>query len=155
MKTPPDLKLSHIKTVVCGNIIEEYIYEKPYAYNVAPFRRDFSKESESSPLDKHYNINRARRFLRWIVNANLPTEFKPQFLTLTYDINQTDRKKTISDFRACIRYLNEHLSTKLQYTAVLENQKRGAFHVHLIIYNANPNPNKIIKKNIPIPKNQT
>jgi hypothetical protein len=72
------------------------------------------------------------------INVNVKTAidsgFFPRFLTLTVQENCLDREKIFywfSLFRQ-LKIFVENFGTK--YTLVLEHQKRGALHCHLIIY---------------------
>jgi len=71
---------------------------------------------------------------------------KPKFLTLTYEGNMSDRVLALKDFSLFIRRFNYHLLRKekkakdrkkqvLKYMAVIEYQKRGAAHFHIVFFN--------------------
>jgi hypothetical protein len=47
----------------------------------------------------------------------------------------TDIKYSNNKFRSFIKRLNRHLSSKAEYVAVIEFQKRGAIHYHVIFFN--------------------
>jgi len=91
-------------------------------------------------VKKH--LKRAKANLRRIINANVGQygeEFTAKFLTLTFKENNTDLCYANSQFTKFIKRLNYKVfNTKisnLKYTAVVEFQKRGAVHYHVILYN--------------------
>ncbi len=66
-----------------------------------------------------------------MMTANANPELD-KFLTLTYKENLTDIGKARKDFDRFIKRLNHHYNTQLKYIAVVEFQKRGAIHFHLL-----------------------
>jgi hypothetical protein len=82
--------------------------------------------------DKSNSINKRNKLIR-LINSN------PQltnFVTLTYSDNVTSFECSASifdDFRRRInKYMLETFSLKFEYVAVIEFQKRGAIHYHLL-----------------------
>lgn len=78
-----------------------------------------------------YNRSLRRAFAR----AKLIAFFNPdlnQFITLTYKANITDCNRVISDLKIFFKSQRRHLTIPIKYLYVLELQKRGAIHVHLI-----------------------
>lgn len=79
---------------------------------------------------------RARNNLRRLVLANFSNSSK--FITLTFRDNVTDIELANKTFKRFIKYVNEDLtkhygkSSKLAYVAVIEFQKRGSIHYHMI-----------------------
>jgi hypothetical protein len=56
------------------------------------------------------------------------------FVTFTYAENQLDRKVAQTDFRNCIRRLETYLKRSVGYAFALEQQQRGAWHIHAVIF---------------------
>ena len=74
------------------------------------------------------SINRTRTELRRLINSNPQLN---KFLTLTFADNVTDIKISNSIFNQFIKRLTYKYS-QLEYVAVIEFQKRGAIHYHLL-----------------------
>lgn len=126
------------KYIQSGNVLERYEYEKPIIEGYVEYKKA-SKGRQSVASDKDSEVNRkkvcdrARRDLRRIVNSNIMPYSK--FLTLTFKDNVQDIKLCNREFSKFIQRLNYYLKFKVQYSGVIEFQKRGAIHYHVIIYN--------------------
>src|SRR5699024_718822 len=87
------------------------------------------------------SLSRTIRNIRRSINANVGAwgDYFPKFMTLTFKQNIKDHKTANDEFRKFIRRLNYRVTgqkrTILKYTAVVERQKRGAIHYHVIFYN--------------------
>jgi len=130
-KIPTKLELITTKVTKSGNYYEVRHYERPYVrgYTVdraVPLRKPSSERRSD-------NISRARNTLIRRVLAN-STRNKPLFLTLTYASNMQDRDKAVSDFARFVRSVRR-LYGKLDYVYVLETQARGAWHIHVLVFN--------------------
>lgn len=102
------------------------------------------KSEKSDNYEEHRKqvLQRAKKNLRRLINANVGQygkEFTAKFLTLTFKDNVKDLDKANYEFKKFIQRLNYYcFGTKkanLKYTCVVEFQKRGAIHYHVIIYN--------------------
>ena len=118
------------KIIVSGDIIEFYDYEKTLKGKGGYKMTDDIKQKE-----KNYNstvINR-RNNVRRLVTSN----FEPRmcnFLTLTFAKNMTDLKFANNEFKKFIKRLKYQFKIQnLKYVCVIEFQKRGAIHYHVII----------------------
>ena len=137
------------KIVQSGDIIEIYEYEKGYlkGYKLTDSEKEKNgrlKGEKSNNYEEHRKqvLQRAKKNLRRLINANVGQygkEFAAKFLTLTFKENIKDLDKANYEFEKFIKRLNYHcFGTKkanLKYTCVVEFQKRGAIHYHVIIYN--------------------
>jgi len=135
------------KIIKSGDIIEIYEYSVGYlkGYTLTDNELINRTYSESNPDDtdsRERSLKRAKANLRRLINANVGQygkEFTAKFLTLTFKDNVTDLDKANYEFEKFIKRLNYHcFGTKkanLKYTCVVEFQKRGAIHYHIIIYN--------------------
>ena len=137
------------KIVQSGDIIEIYEYEKGYlkGYELTDSEKVKNgrlKGEKSNNYEEHRKqvLQRAKKNLRRLINANVGQygkEFTAKFLTLTFKDNVKDLDKANYEFEKFIKRLNYHcFGTKkanLKYTCVVEFQKRGAIHYHVIIYN--------------------
>lgn len=124
------------KVVISGKVIEVYSYDEPVFYDYADSKRvgrSVSASEEDKIINRQKTLNRASRDLRRIINCNIRKFSK--FLTLTFAENVTDLDKANNEFKKFIKRLNYHYGIKLKYTAIVEFQKRGAIHYHVVLYN--------------------
>lgn len=135
----------HKKIVQSGDIIEVYEYENGYLKGYSDKSNNTGRKKEkSSNYEEHRKqvLQRAKKNLRRLINSNVGQygdEFIAKFLTLTFKDNVQDLKKANYEFEKFMKRLNYFcFGTKkanLKYTCVVEFQKRGAIHYHVIIYN--------------------
>lgn len=131
--------LKHIKSrvIVSGNTVEITTYENGYYRNYQSSnivgRSSKSTSAENKILNREKTMKRARANVRRIVCANPQLN---KFFTLTFAKNVTDLKYANNQFRCFIKRLNRYLvkngKSSVQYIAVVEFQKRGAIHYHLL-----------------------
>ena len=129
---------------VAGNVLTEKIYEKHqcvgYAVSKRKPRRELSPEEQEE--NQRRSALRARKTLVDAVNANFGWarrgfrygDKSVKFLTLTYKENMTDYARLSGDFDLFKHRLEYHLQEKIQYVCVPEQQKRGAWHLHVLLY---------------------
>lgn len=136
------------KIIQSGDIIEIYEYSEGYlrGYELTCSEKEKigRKSEKSNNYEEHRKqvLQRAKKNLRRLINANVGQygkEFTAKFLTLTFRDNVTDIEMANYEFEKFIKRLNYHcFGTKkanIKYTCVIEFQKRGAIHYHVIIYN--------------------
>lgn len=126
-------KLPNFKIYKSGPIVEVYWYKGRY---IMP--RDSGRD---------FAVFRAKTNLRRLISANSgqwfdehkQRFFNPQFYTLTYAKNEVDVCKASNDFKLFIKRFNYDVFNSkkavLKYSVVIEFQKRGAIHYHLLLYN--------------------
>ena len=137
------------KIVYSGDIVEVYEYDKGYlkGYELTDSEKGKNgrlKGEKSNNYEEHRKqvLQRAKKNLRRLINANVGQygkEFTAKFLTLTFRDDVKDLDKANYEFKKFIQRLNYYcFGTKkanLKYTCVIEFQRRGAIHYHVIIYN--------------------
>jgi len=135
------------KIIQSGDIIEIYEYSEGYLKGYTLTEKEINNRafSESNPDDtdsRERSLQRAKKNLRRLINANVGQygkEFTAKFLTLTFKDNVKDLDKANYEFKKFIQRLNYYCfgvkKNNLKYTCVVEFQKRGAIHYHVIIYN--------------------
>lgn len=135
------------KLVISGRFLEMYTYSKG-VYKVYGKNKNGRAgkgvviDEEQKEKNRNTAIMRARRTIKRIVNANIGQwgdDVTCKFLTLTFAGNVNNVDVANYEFKKFIKRLNyEIYGTKcsyLKYTAVIEFQKRGAVHYHVIFYN--------------------
>lgn len=141
------MKYKH-KIVTSGNIIELYSYEKEVQTGKDAERdRNNGRRGDTDIKGKEWiyevkqknrsdSLQKASKRLRREINANVDRwGEKSKFVTLTYADNMKDLKESNYNFKKFIQRLNYKLGIKLKYSCVVEFQKRGAIHYHLLAYN--------------------
>jgi len=128
------------KAIISGKQIEIYEYKESVIYGYLDTKKGSKgRQSVASDEDKEINrekvFKRARTNLRRLINANIESDSK--FLTLTFKDNITDLDLANKEFKKFIMRLNYNFKIKLKYSCVIEFQKRGAIHYHVILYNLN------------------
>lgn len=127
-----------LKVIQSGNVIEVYEYKNPVLQGYSDKRKTVKgRQAVANEEDKETNrdkvLQRARKNVRRIINANIQKHSK--FLTLTFKENIQDIPQANKEFMLFIKRLSYHLGYKVQYTAVVEFQERGAIHFHVLLYN--------------------
>jgi len=125
------------KAVKSGDIIEVYEYE--YHVVVGEPRRRTGPPAEPVEVDKEVYRKRAAwrasRELRRIINANIGRHGgKDVFMTLTFAENIQDIKQANYEFKKFRQRLEYELKLKLKYVCIIEFQRRGAIHYHLLLF---------------------
>lgn len=139
---------SRQKLLITGDIVQLSQFAKSFGVGkrkLKPLRKNEPAETISEDSRKKAYA-RARRNLINTINTNVFQWFDPNgrpypavFLTLTFAENITDIETANYEFTLFIRRLSwEILHAKdsfLKYVTVIEFQKRGAIHYHVIFFN--------------------
>ncbi len=120
------------KFIVSGNVFEFYEYENPVVKGFETQKKGRANQGITTQETKEENRKkiayRARNTVRRTANANPQLR---KFVTLTFAENMTDIKKARYEFDKFIKRLKSRFRY-LQYICVIEFQKRGAIHFHLL-----------------------
>ena len=134
------MKGTSYRVIKSGNTVELYEYEHDY-YSAEKIEKDADKKVEiekceivNSEYYRKRNDHRARQEVRRLINANWKGGKMEYFITLTYAENMQDAEKAYSNFRSFLKSLRRRYSNDLKYLAVMEWQKRGAIHFHVIVH---------------------
>ena len=131
------------KMVISGKFIDIYKYDKLV---VTGFNRDINlnkkSEGKSSNQKSQSSIHRTKKNIRNITNSN-PQLTK--FLTLTFKKNIEDIDFANYEFMQFVKRM-KFKYPDFQYLAVIEFQKRGAVHYHIICNLPYVNKKLIAKK---------
>lgn len=119
------------QTIISGNYVEYKTFSRPvgYGYRV-PERPTRAKKPQKKRLD---NLARAKKRIFRLTMAN-ELRYKPIFLTLTYERNMKRRETAVRDAGCFFRSIRREFP-RMQYLYTLERQKRGAWHIHALIFN--------------------
>lgn len=131
-------KFYNKKIVWSGNIVEVYEYENSIVKGETNngLGRLLEADEENKKRHRKNTLARARRHVRRLINANVNAwGEKPKFLTLTFAENVQDIKQANYEFKKFRQRLEYDLEIKLKYVVVIEFQKRGAIHYHVVFFN--------------------
>lgn len=126
---------TYLKVIVTGHVLEVYEYER---LPVLPSQKKKEKDSkleldmteyDNTVSDRQNNMQKARNRLRRLITANFNENSK--FITLTFKDNLKDVKKANKEFKKFIQRMRYRYGN-FKYAAVIEFQKRGAVHYHMM-----------------------
>lgn len=128
------MKGSYAKIIIAGSIIDYTEYTQLNVENDpinAREKRETTENCEGLFADENYaKTQRYRRSkVRQLINANYDSNSK--FITLTHRENTVDLPKAQRKFKIFIKELRKTYPD-LKYVAVIEFQKRGSIHYHMI-----------------------
>ena len=135
------LAIPRFKLIKTGQAIYEfYAYERSFGFDPISgkkykvVRSQCEREAEPYTLSKHFeklkrNISRARNQFRRLVGANFTSG--DWFVTLTFRENVTDINRALKLWKAYARKIKQRYG-ELRYIGVIEFQRRGAIHFHII-----------------------
>ncbi|MEN4469285.1 rolling circle replication-associated protein [Staphylococcus hominis] len=92
------------------------------------------KEYEKHSINRSENltsIKNTMKSLRRLIQNNFFGKSNELWVTLTYAENQTDNEQVTKDFKVFMKKLRRRYS-EMEYLVVLEPQKRGAWHLHVL-----------------------
>lgn len=127
-------KIYQIKYVVSGSVIERYTYEKNQFVGFEPKNKNGkNKNGITTSENRAFSLGRARKIVMRTINSN-PCLNK--FLTLTFEENITDLDYANNELKKWIKRVNYQVfktkKSEMKYVAVIEFQKRGAVHYHIL-----------------------
>ena len=149
--------ITNKKLVISHNHWEFYHFAKAISYgDRRPPQCVRAGPKQNKLENRKLSFRRSKKNLRRLVNTNAKTINGPngekytfKFLTLTFKEELQDIKKANYLFKKFIQRFSYHIykkENKLMYVAVIEFQKRGAIHYHLILFNIPYTKAKIINK---------
>lgn len=96
----------------------------------------FEFEKAETRAESEHSLRMTFKRLRYLVNNNFHGNKNELFITLTYAENMTDRERLYKDYEKFIKRLRYKLKLKtadLDYLSVVEPQRRGAWHMHVLL----------------------
>lgn len=133
---------------ITGDYTEVYRFEpchnwKNLSFFSSPGRIGHSDLNKSIRLLREFlfdfkfqdkNFSRRKRSIRHLINSNCLDVEKCSFLTLTYAENMKDCSLGKKDLRLFLKKLVYHFPAFSKYLWVMERQKRGAVHFHIVFF---------------------
>ena len=129
------------KLIISGNVVEYYEYENGYIKGGTSSGGRGDGNGENQNKNRKDTISRAQKRLRRLINSNAGQygDCTSKFFTLTFGEQVEDIEQANIEFKNFIKRLNWKLyETKkrvIKYSAVIEFQKTGRIHYHIIFYN--------------------
>ena len=137
---------SIVKLVICGNILK-VVYSNIISNNLENYKKISKNEmldlksgeiiqfqKSETRKDNIVSLKRTITRLRDLINCNFLGADNELFITLTYKENMTDYKKLYKDFDLFFKKLKYRFKDiEFCYISAIEPQKRGAWHVHLLL----------------------
>lgn len=121
------------KYIITGHIIEIYEYKNYVHGKGGNTGVKKGQANEENKLKNYSNTNQRRRdIIRRLACCNFNNKYD-KFLTLTFAENKTDIQECNILFKAFIRKLKNKYNSNLKYLGVIEFQKRGAVHYHVLL----------------------
>jgi hypothetical protein len=117
------------KITITGNLVRHHHYEKPIS-KLVKVRENYTQNKENQRTTR--SLYRTRCNLVDTINTNLTPYTK--FITLTYAENMENRDKASYDLKQFTKRFKRHYGYNLPYIGLLEKQKRGALHFHLVVF---------------------
>lgn len=118
------------KIIITGSIYELYEYEKTIVGKGG--HKEIKDLMQKEKNYQNQNVRR-RNNVRRLVCANFTNE-NCKFLTLTFAENVTDIKACNLEFKNFVKRLKHNYKLEnLKYISVIEFQKRGAVHYHVML----------------------
>lgn len=118
------------KMIISGRFVELYEYEEKIAKGFEAKRKGRAcvATAENAKINRGKVASRARAKITRVINANPQLN---KFLTLTFAKNVTDLDEAQNAFKLFVMRL-VYKYNSFQYVSVVEFQKRGAVHFHLL-----------------------
>jgi len=137
----PNHSMHNYKIRYLGDRVEILHFGAP---KIAGYKRTWTPiRKEGRTMANEQNAKRARKAIYEIVEINKTPYTK--MITLTYKENMQDYDKLAHDFKMFIKSMKRK-GYQFPYLWVVEKQKRGALHVHLIVFQDDYIPVDDIKK---------
>lgn len=127
-----------VKMIVSGHVYEVLKYGKSVKVGETRniYGRSLRASEESKKEIRKKTLNKAKSMIRRLINANINAWGETaKFVTLTFAENVTNVKQANYEFKKFRQRLEYKLKIKLKYVAVVEFQKRGAIHYHVVFFN--------------------
>jgi hypothetical protein len=137
-------RLKRSGNVVKSNRYEEFQRRGFERKNLVEKKRAKVTDPKQKEMNSLRSGRRAKDKLVDIINSNfglrsrenVPGRKSVKFLTLTYKKCMDNLSRAHDDFVKLIDQIGHYLDEKVEYIAVPELQKRGAWHLHVVLYSS-------------------
>ncbi|WP_139653013.1 rolling circle replication-associated protein [Raoultibacter phocaeensis] len=109
-----------------------------YVYSTSELR-PYSKGETGTKSDHRRSIHRAFNAIKQLINCNYDEPSHVRFLTLTYAENMRNNKRIRNDWTVFSRNMRKRYGPH-EYLYVKEQQGRGAWHLHCVLFFGSPAP---------------
>jgi len=135
-----------VKSTVYGREARKVTYTRPKYIHKNNDRLSFEAKRKESRRDD--SLSRTRQKIYQLVHCNhyAHGHHPAIFLTLTFKKNITDLKQANYEYKLFIERLVTRANKKLKWLAIIEFQKRGAVHYHVVFFNLPKIPYNEIQK---------
>ena len=157
------IQRTRIKALFSGRSASISFFKKDIFYGLESDKRKKTrietrpKTQQESALIRRRSSSRAKKIIFNLISTNAWFWYKennlaylPVFLTLTQKENMTEIKHSNTLHTRFIKNLNYYIfhtkKVQIRYLSVLEFQKRGAIHYHIIFFNLPYTPKKYIRE---------
>lgn len=135
-------KNTYLKVIATGSVFEIYEYEKMPVMpsekrkkNKGMVKEEFDAkygeiEFDNTLTDRQNNMHKSKNNFRRLITANFDADSK--FITLTFEDNITDVKEANYEYMKYIQRLRYRYGKDFKYATVIQFQKRGAVHYHMM-----------------------
>lgn len=128
------IKKSQKRLIIYGDSFEIFQYENPYFYNLPALTRG-SRGSRDTRPRRDDNLAALKTEVRRIVEGNHNKWGEVcKFVTYTFADNVSDVSEALVEWKTYNRSLRNRFG-RLKYLSVIEFQKRGAVHFHVLYFN--------------------
>lgn len=134
--------MADIKIIQSGNLVEVYEYENDFFDDFNDlFAWDLVRDTRTNLERIRQSVSRSRNRIKRLIEANVRAYngFKPVLVTYTFAENVTSLPVANKVFRLYTQRLHRYFTklgySSLKYISIVEFQKRGAVHYHVIYFN--------------------
>lgn len=135
-----------MRAYFAGDTLEVFWYERSFYYDYSTNAKPTVKRTNSDPNNMQKSRSRSQAVIKRLILENFNKwidasgeYFRTKFVTLTFKANMQDLDYAHREFMLFMKRLNYAIyDTKkaiIQYLAVIEFQKRGAIHYHILFFN--------------------
>ncbi|MCK1213515.1 rolling circle replication-associated protein [Streptococcus uberis] len=130
------------KIVQTASYLEIWEYGTPINIGFTKKKTSSKKNIKNDDIDKLKRLVKTRKNAKHELMRLIDSNFDEQltkFITITTQENIQDRKIFNQEFDKFMKRLNYNVfhskKKMIKYVAVLEKQKRGAYHAHILVFN--------------------
>lgn len=122
--------------IVTGSLVELYTYEKPVFFNHSvDNKRSYDKHVNEASKRREDSLYRSKGVIRKVIEGNAwEYGYMPVFITYTFAEHITSVKEANKIWSLFVKRLNYTFNRKFRYMSVVEFQKSGRVHYHVMYF---------------------